>query len=77
MAEICPLNAIHYAPGVDLDAVVAPPYDVIDAEQRAALLARSPHNVVEIDLPVADLKAACSTRRSTSSTLGPKATASG
>jgi uncharacterized protein (DUF1015 family) len=54
MAEIRPLNAIHYAPDVDLDAVVAPPYDVIDDEQRAALIARSPHNVVEIDLPQGD-----------------------
>jgi uncharacterized protein (DUF1015 family) len=54
MAEIRPLNAIHYAPDVDLDAVVAPPYDVIDEEMRAALTARSPHNVVEIDLPVGD-----------------------
>jgi uncharacterized protein (DUF1015 family) len=51
MAEIRPLRAIHYAPGVPLDDVVAPPYDVIDAEQRAELLGRSPHNVVEIDLP--------------------------
>src|SRR5918994_340296 len=51
MAEIRPLKAIHYAPDVTLDDVVAPPYDVIDYEQRAALLARSPHNVVEIDLP--------------------------
>jgi uncharacterized protein (DUF1015 family) len=51
MAEIRPLRAIHYAPAVDLDAVVAPPYDVIDDEQRAALLARSEHNVVEVDLP--------------------------
>ncbi len=54
MAEIRPLKAIHYAPGVDLDAVVAPPYDVIDDEQRAKLLERSPHNVVEIDLPQGD-----------------------
>ena len=54
MAEIRPLNAIHYAPDVDLDAVVAPPYDVIDDEMRAALTARSPHNVVEIDLPQGD-----------------------
>jgi uncharacterized protein (DUF1015 family) len=54
MAEIRPLNAIHYAPGVALDDVVAPPYDVIDDEQRAALLARSPHNVVEVDLPVGE-----------------------
>ena len=31
--------------------VAAPPYDVIDAAERAALVARSPYNVVEIDLP--------------------------
>ena len=53
MAEIEPLRALHYDPSVTggLQDVVAPPYDVIDDEQRARLLARSPHNVVEIDLP--------------------------
>ncbi len=56
MADVQPFRALHY----DLDrvgglqAVAAPPYDVIDAEQRAALIARSPHNVVEIDLPQGD-----------------------
>jgi uncharacterized protein (DUF1015 family) len=54
MAEIRPLRAIHYATGVPLDDVVAPPYDVIDDEQRAALLERSAHNIVEIDLPQGD-----------------------
>ena len=54
MAEIRPLTALHYAPHVVLDDVVAPPYDVIDDEMRAALLARSPHNVVQIDLPAGD-----------------------
>jgi uncharacterized protein (DUF1015 family) len=45
---------VHYdlAAAGPLDDVVAPPYDVIDAEQRAALVARSPYNVVQIDLPV-------------------------
>ena len=56
MADVQPLNALHYA--LDrvggLPPVVAPPYDVIDAELRAALAARSPYNVVEIDLPQAD-----------------------
>jgi uncharacterized protein (DUF1015 family) len=53
MAEVLPLNALHY----DLDAVgslqdvVAPPYDVIDTAMRAELLARSPYNAVAIDLP--------------------------
>lgn len=53
MAEIEPLRALHYDPAVTggLQDVVSPPYDVIDAEQRAQLVARSPHNVVEIDLP--------------------------
>jgi len=53
VAEVQPLHALHYDPARvgDLGDVVAPPYDVIDAEQRAALAARSPHNVVAIDLP--------------------------
>ena len=53
MAEIEPLRALHYDPArtSGLQDVVSPPYDVIDADQRAALVARSPHNVVAIDLP--------------------------
>ena len=54
MAEIRPLTALHYAPHVALDDVVAPPYDVIDAPMREALVQRSPHNVVEVDLPQGD-----------------------
>ncbi len=53
MAELRPLLALHYS--LDrtggLQDVVAPPYDVIDAEQREELAARSPYNVVRIDLP--------------------------
>ncbi len=54
MAEVLPLKALHYDLGAisSLADVTAPPYDVIDAERRAELLARSPFNVVEIDLPV-------------------------
>ncbi len=53
MAEIQPLRALHYDLSVAgaLGDVVAPPYDVIDAPQRAALLARSPFNVAAVDLP--------------------------
>ena len=53
MAELKPLNALHYDPVVagPLADLVAPPYDVIDPDQRAALGARSPFNAVEIDLP--------------------------
>ncbi len=52
MADVRPLRALHYTS--DIDDVVAPPYDVIDAEQRAQLKRRSEHNVVEIDLPQGD-----------------------
>jgi uncharacterized protein (DUF1015 family) len=53
MARIEPLRALHYdlRRTGGLDPVVSPPYDVIDASQRAQLAARSPYNVVAIDLP--------------------------
>jgi uncharacterized protein (DUF1015 family) len=53
MAEIQPLTALRYDPAKTggLQDVVSPPYDVIDAEQREQLIARSAYNVVEIDLP--------------------------
>ncbi len=53
MADVRPLHALHYDLSVvgTLGDVVAPPYDVIDAAQRAALIARSPFNVVAVDLP--------------------------
>jgi uncharacterized protein (DUF1015 family) len=53
VAEVLPLQALRY----DLEKVgalgdvVAPPYDVIDEAQRAELVGRSEHNVVELDLP--------------------------
>jgi uncharacterized protein (DUF1015 family) len=55
MADVQPLRALHYDPAVvgALANVVAPPYDVIDASQRAELIARSPFNVVAVDLPKA------------------------
>ena len=56
MAEIQPLRALHYnlQKTGGLQDVVAPPYDVIDAEQRAELERRSPYNVVRVDLPVGE-----------------------
>jgi uncharacterized protein (DUF1015 family) len=46
-----PFPAIRYAPGVNLDDAAAPPYDVLSAADVAALRARHPRNVVEIDVP--------------------------
>jgi uncharacterized protein (DUF1015 family) len=53
MAEIQPISTLRYEPEVagSLEDVIAPPYDVIDDEQRAELAGRSPYNVVELDLP--------------------------
>src|ERR1017187_2568948 len=53
MVAVQPLRALHYDQSVvgALADVVAPPYDVIDDDQRAALIARSPFNVVAVDLP--------------------------
>jgi uncharacterized protein (DUF1015 family) len=53
MADVQPFKALHYDLGKvgGLEAVAAPPYDVIDAAMREELLARSPHNAVAIDLP--------------------------
>ncbi len=55
MADVRPFPALHYNLAVvnSLHAVTAPPYDVIDDEERQKLLQHSPFNVVEIDLPKA------------------------
>ena len=39
------------AAGADLEALAAPPYDVIDEDQRAALEAGATHNAVRLLLP--------------------------
>lgn len=47
-----PFAGIRYDPeSINLAEVIAPPYDVIDAERRASLEARSPYNAVRIELP--------------------------
>jgi len=54
MAVIAPLTPLRYDLSQlsgGLGAVVAPPYDVISTEERAALAARDPHNVVRLILP--------------------------
>jgi len=56
VAQIEPLHTVRYEPAAvgSLEAVLSPPYDVIDPPLRTQLAARSPFNVVEIDLPEAD-----------------------
>jgi uncharacterized protein (DUF1015 family) len=59
--EIAAFRGLRYNPsrfGPDLSAVVAPPYDVLSAEDKADLLARSELNIVAVDLPHVPPKAA-------------------
>ncbi|MGH2800074.1 MAG: DUF1015 family protein, partial [Thermoleophilaceae bacterium] len=53
MADLQPLRTLRYEPAAvgSLADVVAPPYDVVDDAMRAELAARSPYNVVHVDLP--------------------------
>ena len=51
MARVRPFAAVRYHRAErDLTPVTAPPYDVISPEERAALLAKDPHNVVALEL---------------------------
>jgi uncharacterized protein (DUF1015 family) len=52
--QIRPFRALRYAPDTiaDLGAVVAPPYDVLTAADRARYQARDPRNVVRLDAPI-------------------------
>jgi uncharacterized protein (DUF1015 family) len=49
---VIPFRAWRYDPrkAGDLNRLVAPPYDVVDAALQSRLYARSPHNIVRVDL---------------------------
>lgn len=52
MPSVYPFQAVQYRSGRgDVSGLAAPPYDVLDAAGKAALLARDPANIVGIDLP--------------------------
>jgi uncharacterized protein (DUF1015 family) len=53
MALVRPFRALRYDEGKagPLEALVAPPFDVIGPEERDELRARSPYNVVNLTLP--------------------------
>jgi uncharacterized protein (DUF1015 family) len=52
LADTRPFRGLRYRQDLirDIAAVFAPPYDVIGEAERRALLARSPYNVVRLDL---------------------------
>jgi uncharacterized protein (DUF1015 family) len=51
VAEVSPFRGIHYDPAlVQLDTVLAPPYDVISPELQLELYGRAMQNVVRVEL---------------------------
>ena len=51
MADVQPLEAIRYAPDVDLARVVCPPFDTIAPKEQRRLYKFSPRNAVRLELP--------------------------
>jgi uncharacterized protein (DUF1015 family) len=60
VAQLKPFRAVRYdgRRAGRLDDLVAPPFDVISAEEREGYLARSPYNVVHLTLPDDEAEAA-------------------
>ncbi len=56
MAKLHPFKALLYQtePGSDITPLIAPPYDVINPDERDAYGGSGPHNIVHIVLPEGD-----------------------
>lgn len=52
MADVRPFRGIRYNPArvPDLGAVLCPPFDIISPDEQRRLYARSPHNIVRVEL---------------------------
>lgn len=52
MAVIAPFRGLRYnlAKIPNMEAVVTPPYDVIDSEAQSAFMAKNPYNMIHLDL---------------------------
>ncbi|MCY2927451.1 MAG: DUF1015 family protein, partial [Planctomycetota bacterium] len=48
--DIRPFRGWRYAAG-EISPLIAPPYDILDADDKAALLRQSGDNIVAVDLP--------------------------
>ncbi|HZU79439.1 MAG TPA: DUF1015 domain-containing protein, partial [Acidimicrobiales bacterium] len=54
MPRFEPFSGLRYDSSVPLDAVIAPPYDVVGPEERAELAARHAANAILVELPADD-----------------------
>ena len=57
MPTFRPFPGLRYDARIPLDQVIAPPYDVVGPEQRAALAARHSANAIHVELPAEDPRA--------------------
>ena len=59
MPQIRPFPAVQFGKqlGSDWSDLIAPPFDVLDERSKPALQAKSPHNIVTVDLPFLPPKA--------------------
>ncbi len=52
MAKVSPFRALRFTAAAGaIDSVVCPPYDIINEDERQALLALSPNNVIRLEKP--------------------------
>jgi len=53
MVDILPFNGLIYnkKAATDMSSAISPPYDIISSEEREALLASNPYNIVNLILP--------------------------
>ena len=54
MPQIRPFKALKYADKTDISALVCPPYDIVSEPQKEALLAKNPHNLIKLELPLGE-----------------------
>lgn len=67
MANLTPFRGVLYNPAVvkDVSKVVAPPYDIIDANYQKALYNRHPNNVIRLELGMDEAGDSAATNRYT------------
>ena len=51
MPDFRPFEALRYADGIDLEAVLSPPYDVLSSWDVEQLYARHRYNITHVDVP--------------------------
>ena len=55
MAKIKPFKAMRFTQNAgEISQLVCPPYDIINEEQRKALIEKNPHNLIRLELPRGD-----------------------